>query len=281
MAPEISGLRYVPSPDELAYQRLLIVIEATRQQAVVLQTDLEHLRDELGRFEATYHAHVGHRLVELNRLRLACDEFRQRIALRQAADARPADIEGDIERLFRGRRQTLADEQAESEAHWQAYDESATEPVDAETEAELRRIYRELARRHHPDLVQDPTERERRQDQMTRVNAAFRDRDLGKLREMLTLSPRSDDEESNRKSAADRLAWATAEVARLDEVVAQLRLDLASTRDSSTHELWRRSTQEPDLLDELTAQVERQIVEARERLEDLTHRFAALTTEDR
>lgn len=47
--------------------------------------------------------------------------------------------------------------------------------------AEARRLYRELARRAHPDLVQDPDEKQRRGTFIARVNAAYARGDVTEL----------------------------------------------------------------------------------------------------
>ena len=281
MSSDPSGLRFVPSADDLAFQRLRVVLEATRQDAASLQTTIETLRDEIGRFEAAYHARTGHLFVELNRIRLACDEFRHRIAMvRRQRRIEPDQIEGDVERRFRDRRQTIADEAEEAASYQRAFeDEQAPEFSDTD-EAELRRTYRELARRNHPDLVQDPTERDRREQRMVRINTAYRARDLETLRNLLTLSATDDDVPDATRTSAERLAWATAELARLDGVVGTLRRDLAIIQETPSHELWQRSRREPRLLDELADQVGTQITEAQARLEDLTHHFQALMRED-
>ena len=281
MASTPSGLRFVPSPNDLAYQRLLVVIAATREEAATLQTSIETLRDELGRFEAAYQARTGHLFVELNRLRLACDEFRHRIAVVRGQRRVSADeLEGDVERLFRDRRQTISDEADEAASYQRAFaDEQATQLSD-DDEAELRRSYRELARRNHPDLVQDPAERERREQRMVRINTAYRERDLDALRNLLTLSPADDAAPNGTRTAVERLAWATAELTRLDAVVVALHRDLASVEDSPAHDLWLRSCRDPRLLDEMADQIASQITEAQARLTDLTDHFHALTRED-
>jgi hypothetical protein len=275
------GLQFVPSPDDLAFQRLLVVIQATRQDAATLQTTIETLRGDLGRFEATYHARTGHLFVELNRIRLACDEFRHRIAMvRGQRGVRPDQIEGDVERLFRDRRRTIDDEADEAASYQRVFEEEQAAQLSDSDDAELRRTYRELARRNHPDLVQDATERERREQRMVRINTAYRERDLDTLRQLLTLSATGDDTPDQARSPAERLAWATAELARLDDVVTSLRRDLAIIQESPTHELWRRVQHDPRMLDEMAGQVAGQIAEAQSRLEDLTLNFHALLRED-
>lgn len=271
----VSGLRVVPSADDLAFQRLMVVIEAARGRAAALQTELETLRDDLGRLELTYQAQTGHLFVELNRLRLACDEYRQRIALLRESPTTADDaLDASIDRLFRERRQGLDDEAEEVRRSQRAEADQRDDPI-PETEAELRRAYRALARRHHPDLVQDPDERERRERQMARINAAYRDRDLDTLRTLLATGP-IDAAGATGRSAGERVVWAEAEVRRLDAVMDGLIHDLTQIRETAAWQLWQRAQREPDVLEEMRAQVSAQIAEARDRLVQLTARFAAL-----
>lgn len=59
-------------------------------------------------------------------------------------------------------------------------------PKDTEPEGEkIKRLYRELARRFHPDLAADTPDRERRTQIMSQINAAYTARDLSAL-EVLT-----------------------------------------------------------------------------------------------
>jgi len=48
-------------------------------------------------------------------------------------------------------------------------------------ETRLKRLYRELARRFHPDLAADDADRDRRNEVMRRINEAYRSRDLDAL----------------------------------------------------------------------------------------------------
>lgn len=49
----------------------------------------------------------------------------------------------------------------------------------------LKDLYRQLARRYHPDLATDPNERQRRNRLMAEINAAYSQRDLGALQALM------------------------------------------------------------------------------------------------
>jgi hypothetical protein len=64
-----------------------------------------------------------------------------------------------------------------------------TEPVEDQAQSNdpaktLQRLYRDLARRAHPDFTQDPREKERRNAFITRVNEAYRRADLYELQRL-------------------------------------------------------------------------------------------------
>jgi curved DNA-binding protein CbpA len=63
--------------------------------------------------------------------------------------------------------------------------------VDAATEAQIKKLYRQLCRRFHPDLTQDAAERVWRTEMMTAVNAAYAARSLVELQALAEKPDRS------------------------------------------------------------------------------------------
>lgn len=65
------------------------------------------------------------------------------------------------------------------------FTESSGEPAKSDDPAKaVQRLFRELARRAHPDLAQDPVEKERRNAFIARVNDAYRRADLYELQRL-------------------------------------------------------------------------------------------------
>ena len=52
-----------------------------------------------------------------------------------------------------------------------------------------RTLYRALAKRFHPDLASDPSEKPWREQMMTKVNDAYRAQDLAALRQLANARP--------------------------------------------------------------------------------------------
>jgi hypothetical protein len=91
----------------------------------------------------------------------------------------PADYV-PVEEQYRQAWQIPKQRAAGFDAAFQALPTSAASQDNAKQE--LKSLYRQLARRFHPDLSTDPAERERRNRLMAEINAAYSERDLGALR---------------------------------------------------------------------------------------------------
>jgi hypothetical protein len=63
-------------------------------------------------------------------------------------------------------------------------DQPVRPPERVRPSEEARKLYRELARKAHPDLAQEEDERKRREEFITRVNAAYARGDEALLREL-------------------------------------------------------------------------------------------------
>ena len=276
IAPDRALLR-TESTEERAYRRLLRQIDDRKQRVSALQVDLESLKLTLGRFEAEYHARVGALFVDLDRVRLAIDEYGRRVdRLRTNLRMDLIRLEQEIEDAFATRRRSIDDEQSEAGYYERAHRVDAARPRFDEDQAnEAKGLYRDLARRYHPDLARTPEERERRQEMMLRVNLAFRERDLAAL-QALHRAGAIDDPAFDAQPLAQRIAWATEEALRLDALLADLQLEFVTVRRSDTHRLWRRCQANPSVLDTIAADLRQQLAVARRQLEDALDAYGKL-----
>ena len=88
-------------------------------------------------------------------------------------------------------------------------------------EEQIRSLFRELARRFHPDLTTDPEEKKWRQEIMTRVNQAYTNRDLKALRALAEQPDRPID--SLEQSKEQEIRTLKLRVKRLDGVITDLK----------------------------------------------------------
>src|SRR5215510_7071771 len=128
------------TPEELELQRKLAELASLEVELIQRELDLATLRAELADFESRYIQTVGVLYAEL-------DEIEAQIAEVQAR-RRPSDSEAQ-ERTYRAR----AHAQESSET---AKDISVPKPKPTEN---LKRLFREVAKRIHPDLATNDADR--------------------------------------------------------------------------------------------------------------------------
>jgi chromosome segregation ATPase len=258
----MSELERIVTGEELEYAARQVIIESRKMQIAELQQELNELSTALNQFERQYRARLGGLHTEIDRLRKEITEYRDRIAqLRERAanrdpllsDPPPFDedpnAEGpEFERVSANHRRPV---------------------VDVETMEALRTVYRQLAKRFHPDLALTPDERHRRQEMMLRINEAFGERNLAAL-EAIARETERDDPAFGFRPIVERLAWATLEIVRLDGMITQLETQITSLRSSRTYEYWRAAEKIDDAVDRLAA-------EAHDKSERLTAKLAELT----
>jgi outer membrane murein-binding lipoprotein Lpp len=257
------------SEEELAYASYLAAIDEHKRKIADRQADLETLKLALARFELAYRAKVGPLLVEIDRIRLEITEYRRRLdLLRTDRDYKPEDIEENLEAEFGARREEVRAEQEETRRYQRAFRSERSRPrLDSDTEAEIRRTYRELAKRFHPDLASSSEERSRREEIMLRINAAFRDRDVNGLKRLVRETER-DDPAFEERPLEQKLNWAKSEVSRLDSVVAELEHQIEIMRKSDTYPMWQTTQSCETAIERLTADARSKLTRLQDRLEE-------------
>jgi hypothetical protein len=268
------------TPEEREYAKYLAEVETRKQRAAALQDELTSLRLALGRFEAEYHTVVGSLFLELDRLRLAIRAYEEKICrLHRDPQADPATIEQEVEETLRAEREDIHEQEQENRRYEEAFRRESERPqLPADDESELHRLYRDLAKRFHPDLARTGVERQRRQPLMQQVNAAMRERDLAALRALLSEAEVTD-AAFEARSVGERLVWAIREIARLDEVIAGLEVDLSGLRSSESYGLWQREGDGEQVIERLADGLRREIAEAHEQLAALIATYRHLVDE--
>ena len=233
-----------------------------REEQATLETDLAdrelrsaNLRAELGAFERRYLHFVGLRYAEL-------DELKAQIAERLAKEQPGSERAREAAREARAR----ADETKSA-----AGEKAAEEPRAFKASPETKRLYREVAKRVHPDLTSDRDDRAKRQHLMAEANEAYERGDDTRLSEILHEYDCSPEAVQGEGPGAElirvirRISQARSRLAEIEaELQDLLRSDLSQlkTRVEEAQESGR------DVLKEMIEKVENQIAQARERLEN-------------
>jgi hypothetical protein len=212
-----------------------------------------NLRAELGAFERQYLHHVGSRYAEL-------DELKAAVAERLAQD-QPAN-----ERAQQAAREARA---RAAETQSTAGEKSEATPRAFESSSEMKRLYREVAKRVHPDLTSDRADRAKRQQLMAEANEAYERGDETRLRKIFTEYEWSAEAVQGEGPGAElirvirRISQARG---RLAEIEAELQELLRSDLYQLKVRLDEAQSHGRDVLTEMVQKVEDQIAQAKRRL---------------
>lgn len=239
-------------PDAAA--RLKAELEVLTQELAELELELATAQAEVAEFSERYHRLVGAQLAIF-------DGLQAELAARQAAAA-PDDLDA-------GRTAKAAQSRAE-----QSRRESKRFTDAAQTGSEgfaptgnMKKLYRRIAQKIHPDRARSESDRAWRTQLMAEANRAYRANDEKALREVLTLWQ----EGSGRESALERDRNSLADqVGRLRRRIGEIEHELNRLFGSKLYELFTAATiarrTGRDLLQEMADRVEADIAAARETL---------------
>jgi predicted secreted protein len=246
-------------PEEEEILRKREELAAIRATLAERELELVDLRSQLAVFEGRYLRQVGTLYAEL-------DEWRARLAELQAKLNPSPAAQTQAEEAREQARQTYQD----------AYSQ-ASEMRDFMPSPELKKLYREAAKRIHPDLATDPADRERRTRFMAEANRAYKAGDAEALQRIL-------DEYQDGAEAVQgggigaELIRLIRQISQAKERLAAIEREITALRQSEIALLQKdaeeKEQQGRDLLAELATEVRGRIEQAKKEYEILVQREA-------
>ena len=246
-----------PSPDAVALLEKREQLAAVRGTLAERESDLAQLRAQLKSFEGRYLRQVGALYAEL-------DEWEARTAEREAElyDSEPA------------RRRAEEARKHARETHDAAFGD-AREAEEFDPPPSLKTLFRDVAKRIHPDFARDEAEQKYFTLLMARANQAYSRGDAETLQRLL------DDHREINSAGADAGESATAELLRISRQIRHAERDIArleyerdallSSEIAQLHlDAEAAAREHRDLLSELATGLREQIVEAQRRFELVT-----------
>jgi len=213
------------------------------------------LRAELGAFERRYLHFVGQRYAEL-------DELKAQIAERLAKE------QPENERAQQAARDARA---RADETKFTAGEKAAREPRAFEASAEMKRLYRDVAKRIHPDLTSDREDRLKRQQLMAQANEAYEQGDEPRLRNILA-GYESSPEAVKGEGPGAELVRVIRRISQTRSRLSEIEAEMQELGRSDLYQLKSRldeaGTSGRDLLKEMAGEIEERIAQAKRRLEN-------------
>ncbi|MFG2819558.1 rhodanese-like domain-containing protein [Kitasatospora sp. NPDC048365] len=225
MSAQSPAVRFDPERQQLEEQ-----VAAAELAWLTLDVDVATLRVEIDNFALLHHQLLGPLYARLDELDALVAEARAALSgdpedLRLAAEAR-ARVEPPIEPELR---------EAEPDARRVRPDRDA------------QRVYRELARRAHPDLTTDEDERERRSAFIARANEAYAVGDTAAL-EQLAQEWSTSPDSAPAEDAAERPDWLRRRLEWLTGRIGALATEQVRLEMTPMGELLLLDRQRPELL---------------------------------
>jgi hypothetical protein len=246
-----------PEERELARKRA----EQAAIEAELADRELRsaNLRAELGAFEHRYLHFVGSRYAEL-------DEWKAKLAERMAREQPENERAQESARVARA---------VAGETKSAIGDESSKEPRAFKASPEMKRLYRDVAKRIHPDLTSDRKDRAKRQQLMAEANQAYENGDEARLAKILAEYECSPDVVEGEGAGAE-LVRVIRRVSQARSRLAEIEAEMHGLVRSDLYQLKSRVEEAEknghDVFAEMTEKVEEQIALAKKRLEALPSR---------
>ncbi|MBT2367293.1 hypothetical protein J7E88_18775 [Streptomyces sp. ISL-10] len=250
--------------------RLANAVRVAEQALIEFEIALETFRVEVENFSRLHHQKLGPMYARLDELDAQIAEARATRSgdpedLRKAQEARAMVLPmPGVDELFHD---WMDSDGLSPEAAAMLTEQPVRAPRRVRPSEEARKLYRELARKAHPDLAQDETERARRDEFIARVNAAYGLGDADRLRELAAeweagpMAPELQLSESEELYA--RLEW----LAQRKELLTRVAKEL---EESAIGAMLRMAPDDPDtLLEEIAEQLLAQVAEREKELADL------------
>jgi multidrug efflux pump subunit AcrA (membrane-fusion protein) len=243
--------RLTPEEEELAAKRE----ELARLEAQLAEQELllASLKAELVAFEGLYLRRVGVLYAELDELNARLAELRAEQAGTPEAKAEAAEA------------RTQADE-SYSSAHCEAAEVQPFTPS-----PELKKLYREAAKRVHPDIATDEKDRARRERLMKEVNAAYSAGDEDALRRILAGLDSSPDTVQGSGIGAD-LIRVLRQLKQIRDRIAAIELEIANLSETDLAKLKAKAdiaaTEGHDLLEEMEASIKVRVILIKHKVEE-------------
>ncbi|MFD4140800.1 MULTISPECIES: J domain-containing protein [unclassified Streptomyces] len=240
--------------------RLAAAVRAAEQALIEFEIALETFRVEVENFSRLHHQKLGPMYARLDELDAQIAEARAARTgdpedLRKAQEARAMVLPmPGVDELFHD---WMDSDGLSPEAAAMLNSQPVRAPKRVRPSEEARKLYRELARKAHPDLAPDEAERTRRDEFIARVNAAYALGDEGLLKELAeewAAGPvAAESQLSESEELYARLEWLSQRKELLTVVAKEL-------EESAIGAMLRMAPDDPDrLLEEIAEQLLAQV----------------------
>lgn len=249
--------------DDKEIVRLLQSIKEKQEHIEQLTITMEQVKEEVDLFQHRYNTHVGNFYLELDKIELETQEYRLRVKL-QRDGVGEDEIEKRVEACFKENRARLESINHQNDSDKQ-HDVNDLPDQDVK---KLQKLYRKLAKRFHPDKVEDSKHENNIGQIMPLINRAYHEQDILTL-ERLSIGYTEIDI-SIEQTLVDKRKKLHSEIRNLNRVTSELKSEINRIKAGKTYQLKKEvETAEKDgtdLLSTLANDVKRKLNAGRSQL---------------
>ncbi|MCX5846265.1 MAG: J domain-containing protein [Deltaproteobacteria bacterium] len=249
------------TPEEIELEKKRAELSILEDELTIKELDLTTLQVALEDLRRRYLRIVGVKLAKLDDIEAQIAEILARL-----------EPENEEVRKEAERSRTQAQESANTTESI-ATEEYETEPF--KPSEDLKQLYRDLAKKVHPDLAPDEQARERRHRFMQEINKAYAERNEERLRSLLNEWESSPDSVSGEGTGAE-LIRIIRQLALVRARIEAIGKEMETLKETELYSLKLRVDEAQDagreLLSEMAHEVDAQIVGADARLREMIKR---------
>lgn len=231
------------------------VLDEVLNQLVEAEEQLAEWLAAIGAFEFKLRAQIGRLTQRLDKLDSEIKDYRRQLSwINDDWEA----VAEEIDFRSMGQDDTTASERN----GFQEEAPAAPSSLNEDERKEIKQLFRQLARRFHPDMAVDTVDREYRTQMMAAINTAYAAGDLEKLQQ-LALEPDGADLVEYAQTNQQLAEALAREIERCQRRLAEIRQELVQLEQHQSTRLMRRAQQAEaegrDLLAEMARRLEEQI----------------------
>jgi len=235
-----------------------------------LSIQIQNLKIALSLFLGEYNSRVGVLYVSLDKIRLKIKEYQNRINLTKDKKLSPDDlnnIEAEIKENFSQERSKIDNLERETSDSSEEYEKNLEREKkkysDHGSQEELKKLYRKLALRFHPDRAKNEKQRKEFGKIFPEINNAYQNRDLDTLKKYMRQLER--EEQIAKETPEEKLSRLKKDYKIIFGIISKMSRELEDLKASETYKLKERVDQAKkkgrDLLQELAANIKLEISE--------------------